>query len=294
MAWLIWVKRWFARVRNRLAYARLDREVESLDLHLKESFDTDAQGSPWFKESSSQLLLARKFLLEVNLEGGWYCLHAARRLLIHGMDPEELDCGAIEIRKESEKLSGWRKEAITALLVGAKGVTPLHLIQATKVRDGYNENQYHRIWITQNQLASLAILAAIAISTELLALILLQPSNSKTDDWSPRTLVAVAVIGVCGSIFSVGQTMISVANSSKIPEYVANRWTTFMRTIFGSITGLAGYILYSSHIFHLSVGDDKNPLAIALGIAFIFGYSGEKLINKIVQSVDSSKTPGTK
>jgi hypothetical protein len=107
-------------------------------------------------------------------------------------------------------------------------------------------------------------------------------------------LAAVAAFGVSGSAFSVGQTVIGMASSSKIPEHVANHWATLMRTFFGSITGLAGYVFYSSQVIRIQVGDGQNKMATAMTIAFVFGYAGEKLISKIVDSIGSSGTRNAK
>jgi hypothetical protein len=153
------------------------------------------------------------------------------------------------------------------------------------MRDEYNANQYHKIWLTSDQLRLLCFVTGIAALVTLASLIFL-PQNQ--DEWSARTLLAVSSFGILGAGFSVSQTMIGMASASKIPDYVANQWTTFMRTLFGSVTALAGYVFFASKILKISLGDDQNQLASYLAVAFVFGYGGEKLIKKIYDTVGSS------
>jgi hypothetical protein len=203
------------------------------------------------------------------------------------MTGEELRCEAVALVEETEKLSHWRRSAIKDLIRDPASVTPVSLECAFRIRDEYDANQYHKIWLTSDQLRLLCVVSGVAVVLALGALLGLR---SDQGNWSARTLLAVAAFGVFGSAFSVSQTIIGMAGTSKIPEYVANQWVTFMRAVFGSVTGLAGYVLYTSQVVKLTIGDSQNPLAVYLAVAFLFGFGGEKLINKVVGSMSPSES----
>lgn len=278
---------WFQGPR---ALSRLQREISSLESHLQQC-DASLQLTLWYAESLAQLQGSKLFLGRGDVEGGWLCLHAAQRLLINGMSPEELHCEALSIQAESEKLGGWRRNAIKAILGDLTSITAPELIYAAKLRDEYHANQYQKIWLTSDQLKLLCCVCGLVVICGLAGLFFLPTSD---DPFAPRTIVSVVFFGVIGSAFSVGQSIIGMASSSRIPELVANHWTTFMRTMFGSVTGLAGYVFYKSQILQLTIGKDDHQIYVPLSIAFIFGFAGEKLINKIVDTFNASGPGGSK
>jgi hypothetical protein len=266
--------------------ARLQREISSLDVRLQH-FDSSMQVTAWHKEASAQLQQAKSFLGQLDVEGGWHCYQAANRLLINGLSAEELRYEAAALKEEGDKLTGWRRHAIEVVLGDLSQINFKRLTVATKLRDEYYANQYHKILLTSDQLVILCAISAGAIVAGLFALFFLPKYD---DALTARTLTAVAFFGILGSAFSVGQSIIGMADSAKIPEYVANLWVTLMRSMFGAVTGVAGYMFYTSQIVRFTLGDAQNRLPVALSVAFIFGYAGEKLINKIVESATSARS----
>ncbi len=101
-------------------------------------------------------------------------------------------------------------------------------------------------------------------------------------------VITVLVLGMFGGAFSVAQSIITDTSGERIPERVANHWVTFIRALSGSVSGLAGYAFYRSKIINITVGDGKDATAIALAVAFLFGYAGERLIAKVADTIGVS------
>lgn len=265
---------------------RLLRQISSLEAHLKH-FSEEQKNYLWHREAMEQLGAAQRFLENYDADGGWICLQSAQRCLIKGMELEEISSAAVALREESQKLSAWRRDAIKLLLKEPPTVTSVRLTEAFRIRDEYSVNQYHKIRIGSDQLI---VLFAISLSTLVIELTALTHISDTSNRWGICLLIAVAAFGVLGSAFSVAQSIMTMANSSKILEYVANYWATAMRTLFGSITGLAGYVIFSSKLITINLPSDVDKIAVDLTVAFIFGYTGEKLINKIASSLGSTDT----
>jgi hypothetical protein len=271
---------------KRRARDRVMREIAFLRTHLLSRPESD-QSRCWYLEAKLHLAQAEEFIARSDADGGWSCLHATARQLILGMSPQEIEGEAIALEREADKLSHWRRDTIRQLLKEPPKLDATRLIQALKIRDDYYISQYHKVRLSSDQLMVLCCLSAVSVTAAIVALV--QPSV-RTGDWSLTRLIAVAAFGAMGSAFSVAQSIIIMADSAKVPEYVANYWVTAMRTLLGSTTGLAGYCFYLSKIITISLLGQGDPLAVALTVAFVFGYSGEKLISKIADSLSSGTT----
>jgi hypothetical protein len=49
-------------------------------------------------------------------------------------------------------------------------------------------------------------------------------------------------------------------------------------------------VIFSSKLITINLPSDVDKIAVDLTVAFIFGYTGEKLINKIASSLGSTDT----
>lgn len=195
---------------------------------------------------------------------------------------------SLSLREEAEKISHWRREAIRGLLKPTPELSTLRLSvsEAFRIRDEYFVNQYHKTRIGSDQLMVLIVIGMCAL---ILGVSSLTRISSAANNWAAANLLAIAAFGVMGSAFSVAQSVIAMAESSKVLEYVANYWATAMRTLFGGITGLAGYVFFASKVINLNLPKDVDTMAINLTVAFLFGYTGEKLIKKIADSFGTAK-----
>src|ERR1700680_1402069 len=131
------------------------------------------QVTAWHREALAQLQQAKSFLDQRDVEGGWYCYQAAHRLFINGLSAEELRYEATALKEEGEKLTGWRRHAIEVVLGDLGQINFKRLTLATKLRDEYYANQYHKIWLTSDQLVILCFISTLAIVAGLAAVFFL-------------------------------------------------------------------------------------------------------------------------
>ena len=284
---------WFMGERS---YARLHRECVAFlnDLQFLENTKVGPVDS-WASAALHSLLSASLFLKRRDIEGGWLCLHAAQRYALLGLNQAQVLDRAMVLLAESDKLPLWRAKAIERLLSDKTALTAHRLIEATRLRDDHDANQYHKIWLTADQLGILTVSCTLGLAF-LLPLAMYfhgEPFRSNgivtaqqpPSPWGFAMLCAVLVLGMFGGAFSVAQSIITDTSGARIPERVANHWVTFIRALFGSVGGLAGYAILRSNIINIKVGQDGDPVAISLAIAFLFGYTGERLIAKVADSV---------
>jgi hypothetical protein len=300
---------------------RLRREVEAFRVEL-EFLEQRSKASDlsWSKAAREQLQNVQRFFYEEEeAEGGWHCLNLARRHAVFGLEPDELSLQAAVLLEEADKLSSWREKAVRKVLLaqdknsGKKAlsendtrkkaadapdaaamkdatvsgaITPAQVALAMEIRDGFGENQYHKIWLTLDQLKFIVVIGGVALGL-FLALIAFRPLGPTPDEWGLETTFAVSLLGIMGAAFSAAQAMISGSDGSKIPERMTNHLVTLARTLAGAVAGLAGYAFYKSQILQITVG--KDSVSTLLAIAFIFGYAGEKLISKVADTIAGNK-----
>jgi 8-oxo-dGTP pyrophosphatase MutT (NUDIX family) len=270
---------WF---RGERSYARLAWEFEAFCVELeflqKRASSKDAA---WADAAGEQLRNVRRYLDAKDIEGGWYCLHAAQRLALYGLRDTEIEDRGRILRRESQKISSWRSQAINSLLDDVKGeLTADRLIEATALRDEYAANQYHKIWLMADQLGVLFWISLASLVTFLWAMHSVKPET--TGRWEVPLLAAVLTVGILGASFSAAQSLIANTTKSTIPERVANHYVTIIRALFGATGGLAGYVFLQSEI--IKVANLKGP-GVGFATAFLFGYAGERLIAGIASSV---------
>jgi hypothetical protein len=238
---------------------------------------------------------AETFCMQSDIEGAWGSLHAAQRAILPGITAEELSARIISLQAESMKLPEWRRDAVHLLL---KKADTASVQAAMRLRDEYSANLYHKIWLTSDQFKFLvcACLFGLILATPVGFFIHTHgPWSHLVGDktlevpptWSFTMLSTVIGIGICGGCFSVGLSMFSNMKAISIPERVANQWTTSIRAIFGGISGLAGYAFAHIGLFTIGKGD-TDSIAFDISTAFLFGYTGERLIARIVASTEDT------
>lgn len=303
---------------------RLRREVEAFRVELEFLEQRSKRSNlAWSKAAREQLENVRRFFYtEKEAEGGWHCLNLAKRHAVFGLDEAELSLQAAILLEEADKLSSWRRDALKRVLsqhsndagkkasskpesnsekkssdtaddeskkrvgVSPGAVTAAQVALAMEIRDEFGENQYHKIWLTVDQLKFIVIIGAAALAL-FLSLIAYRPFAPNLDDWGLQVTVAVALFGIMGAAFSAAQAMITGTDGSKIPERMTNHLVTLARTLAGAVAGLAGYAFYKSKILQITLGD--NSVSTSLAIAFIFGYAGERLISKVAGTIGANK-----
>jgi hypothetical protein len=229
-----------------------------------------------------------------DVEGGWTCLHAARRYAIYGLGTADLQMQASVLREEATKFASWRSKAMQSLLDDKGGaVTAAQVVSAMALRDEYFSNQYHKIWLMGNQLAILLVVSGIGLFllAPLVVFYSCYPENQPIAAWGYQMVTAVLFFGLLGAAFSAAASLMSPAEV-KIPERVGNHFVTITRAFFGAGVGLAGYALYRSKLLDIRIGSgggDAGPAA-AFAVAFLFGFAGERLVAGILGKLGGSKT----
>jgi hypothetical protein len=279
-------------------YDRLRREYRcfkaELDLLEAQTKEPDKSWAPAAREQLETVAHYLESDKDKDVEGGWVCLHAARRYAIYGLDPAGLQIQASILRQEATKFSSWRSKAMQILLGEECGaITPAHIVNAMALRDEYFSNQYHKMWLMGRQLAILLVLSGFGLVpfAPLVVYFSRHPETQALPAWGYQMTGAVLFFGLLGAAFSAAGSLMS-GTEAKIPERVGNHFVTITRTLFGAGVGLAGYALYHSKLLDIRIGSgsgDTGPAA-ALAIAFLFGFGGERLIAGILGKLGQSKT----
>jgi 8-oxo-dGTP diphosphatase len=251
------------------AHARLLREAEAfrVELGFLEHRNQGANNS-WAPAAHEQLNNVQRCLESNDIEGGWFCLHAAQRYAIFGMNQTELTNRAYVLREEALKISSWRGEAIDNLLATGHGqLTAECVADAMALRNEDSTNQYYKTRVTGDQLRILVIvcgLAAVAASP-----FMLLPGRIPV-------VAAVLFFGLLGATFCSAQSLILGRNESRIP----NLFVTLTPVFFGAIAGLAGYAIYE-YMAVLTFNSESRHISAVLGIAFLSGCLGQRVLARV-------------
>jgi 8-oxo-dGTP pyrophosphatase MutT (NUDIX family) len=274
------------------SHARLLREFEVFRVELA-FLEQRSQGkhSDWIPATQDQLRKVEHYLKQKDgIEGGWLCLSAARRYMLFGLSSIELSTQAAILREETQKVSSWRGKVMkNVLAIPDDQLTADRVKEAMALRDEYAANQYHKVWLTGDQL--IVLLKLCGITVPLLLPLIVFFSRHPEDvlpQWGYQMVAAVLFFGLLGAAFSVAQSLIKDTNQSRIMERVANHFVTIARTLFGAVAGLAGYAFLESKVLNITIGAD-NSTGGALAIAFLFGYAGERLIASVAGTFSSNK-----
>src|SRR6266853_3059584 len=251
------------------AHSRLLREAEAfrVELGFLERRNLRSDNS-WAAAAHEQLNNVQRCLESNDVEGGWFCLHAAQRYAVFGMNQTELANRAYTLREEASKISSWRGEAIDNLLaISDDRLTAECVADAMYLRNEDSTNQYYKTRVTGDQLRTLLIVCALA-AVALAPFVLL----------SGRVLMVAAVLffGLLGAAFCSAQSLILGRNESRIP----NQFVTLTPVLFGAISGLAGYAIYEYMAFLTFHSGERHTSAI-MAISFLFGCLGQRLLARI-------------
>jgi hypothetical protein len=245
----------------------------------------------WASAAHNQLGNVRRYLHSGDIEGGWLCLHAARRHALFGLDQVELATQASILREEANKVSSWRGKVMKSILsVPDDRLTATHVADAMAMRDEYAANQYHKIWLMGDQLGVLLKICALALPLLApLVLFFTRHPDGALVPWGYQMVSAVLLFGLLGASFSTAQSLINSTHEGRILERVANHFVTIARALFGAAAGLAGYAFIESGVLNISFVTN-DPTGGALAIAFLFGYTGERLVARVAGSLSTNKS----
>lgn len=244
------------------------------------------------------LKLAEAAIDDGDIDKGWCCFHAARRLeLLAINDPSVLKIKAQQIREESVKLNTWRKEVVHTLIPanfdGAK-LSPQHLYDAALVRDEHFSNQAYKDTIKRRFHTFLASLMVIMV----LAIVWLSASHCIEYDSDyvmsfTHMYPGVLLYGLLGAVFSAVLKSTGSDEQSRIPELTLALRVTLLRLLLGMVSALVIYLLLVSQlssVIEIKIADMDMGLSVftVYVIAFVSG-STERLVINTINKIASRK-----
>lgn len=259
-----------------------------------DSLRTGASGRPTDPRALAAyqyLMQAEEHLTSRNLQRGWDNLQSAQRELL-ACDIGKAQRAAAALRREAEKITGWRGKAIVHFLDKAKGPEPDKpsdvdwILDAIALRDDYFRTTYFKIMLRRSHLRrlSLVLTATLAI---FLALCWLGIFDDVLDD-EPALVTAVIIFGILGASVSVSQGLLWSDIAAKIPAQQLGAFVVWMRPAIGAAAALAALVLLRAGIF-------KNPdPTVVLAIAFSAGFSERFIVGAVdrLARSEEKKSPG--
>jgi 8-oxo-dGTP diphosphatase len=255
-------------IEDERVHARVLRESEAFRVELafleRRSAQTDRS---WSAAAHDQLDNVAKCLDSNDIEGALFCLHAARRFAVYGLNKAELRTRAHILREETQKIISWRGDAIDALLAGNdEELSADQLADAMKLRDEESTNQYYRNRLAGDYLRILLTICALAVLAAVPFMLL---------SGAPRILGPVLLFGLLGSAFSASQLLMKGKTDSIIP----NVFVMVTPVLFGAVAGLAGFGIheYLAGLFNFT----RPHWGALLGMAFLFGMLCQRLLARM-------------
>jgi hypothetical protein len=270
------------------SWVDFDREVQNIK---------GAEGAvtePWARSAYMLLLRAEKYVANLEIEQGWAAaLSAQRAILSNPHNPKRIQRAAIALRREADKITGWRAKAIQDLICDSSGKLIafntddelMRVIDAMALRDDFAQNTWFKIVLRRRHLFSLSMILWIGIALVLLFSGLKIFPGFLTD---MGQLSIVVLFGVLGAAVSVAQSLISQDVSDRIPVQQLGALVVWMRPGIGAAASLVVFaLLYANKQFNVLALSTTEPPVIAV-FSFIAGYSERFIIGALERF---AKTP---
>lgn len=249
----------------------------------------------WAEAAYEALCSAEAALRDGDIDKGWPCFHAAQRIELLALKPdEELTARVIALKEEAEKLSSWRKRATYELLSGlTKGPADQERVYvAALLRDEHYCNQAYKDGLLRSHMALLGLILAVLVST-VLTLVWLEllptpgvlkkaPPDYKESFWM---FVSVALFGLLGGTLSAMLKAPRSTKSSRIRELTATIRITLLRLCMSAAAAIIIYVFLKSDLSDpfLDSLEGVKPHTI-FAISFVAGFT-ERLVMRAVQHV---------
>ena len=297
----------FARIRilirkfgNGLKYSRLDGSLTSYENELERRILHDkSENVPWVIQSRKLLIHCRHFLNVYKIDEAWKCYHAARRLEVFGMGPEERENLSIEIREEASKLKEWRKRGVLTLIGATNSPIPSNdvLYHALYIKDEQNDNMYYINSVTRRLFTILFLLLVVNLTGILLFTYdWVRCGNGSFIGKMPllNELIGVLLFSFLGAITS---TIIFTRNQAQLSN-ISELGSDWMIS-FSKILVAGGFAVFIYFILNSSITDQIKLFSFKLNssfdyflVAFICGFSerfAQKAIDALIGKVDSKE-----
>jgi hypothetical protein len=235
---------------------------------------------------------AKKAIDHGNIQAGWACFLAARRMQILTASQARIFAESIALREEAEELSDWRRNAIRQLLNSEQQekLEYQRLYVAYEIRDQARQDTYRKVEILREQLFVLGLMLIAAV-IGLLVMAVKWPVVlvQEPPDRIPREIVFyVALFGALGGSLSAIQWVIKASTTaSGIPERRMHGPAVYMRPVFGIAAALAVFPFLVGGILPVEL---KN-YALVFSVALVAGFT-ERLISYAVRTVTTGEGQG--
>jgi hypothetical protein len=199
--------------------------------------------------------------------------------------PEQQAEGLVLLHEAKEKLTGWRREAVVALL--DKGNVGAEVLQrAMRIRDESSDNEFRRLALGREQIGTAVLVLGLALAAFLpLELVLPVGLSLKPEAAPTRIWAFVFLFGVIGGCISVLQS--GAAARGRVPLLLGHTLITAARPLTGGAAALVSYALFGAGVFG---GAKVDSVAAVLGIAFAAGFS-ERIVIKTAQALAGDGAP---
>jgi ADP-ribose pyrophosphatase YjhB (NUDIX family) len=260
------------------ARADLDRQVDERELAIV--------GEPWARSADNLLRHAEAHLTNWQLVLGWDAVLAAQRaILSNPHNLERLQRAEITLRREADKITGWRAKAIQDLLAPPKdelkGTKPqdyMRIVDAVALRDDYSQNTWYKINLRRRHLLSLFVILWLALFAFVtLSWVQFLPGFLGN---GPE-VCAVVLFGVLGAAVSVAQSFVDDDVRARIPMQQVGSFLVWMRPGIGAAAAVALFALLHANetlkLFPLITTD----LPVVMALCFVAGYSERFIIGTV-------------
>ncbi len=271
--------------RDRLA-SEIAQTWTDLDYELHAA-GSDGVTPPWARAAYRFLLQAENCLATWDIQQAWTALLSAKRAMLSGFrDQNKIERVAIALRREANKLSGWRAKAIEDLICGKDGkvladvsseALRMRVIDALVIRDDQYHTTAFKILLRRRHLFHLFLILWISI-----ALCLLLSFFGLLPFAGTKQVAIVILFGVLGAAVSVGQSLLSADISAKIPAQQIGSFVIWMRPGIGAVAALVALVLlHANKSFHLIGYLDSTNLPVVIAVAFAAGFSERFIVGAI-------------
>jgi len=286
--------------RDRLMAAIADAQIE---------IDRQRSANPyatWTEAAGKHLDNAKAYSADWNVQQGWASLMAAERVMLASGGPDRIMRMATILRREADKISGWRAKAIDDLIGESRNdhkqkkkeakdqsedsddnALPdvsadfrSRVVEAAALRDDQANTTYFKILMRRRHLFQLFLVLWPGIA----AFLWLVHSGRLPEPFNPENfslVAAVVVFGALGAAVSVGQGLLPADVSAKIPAQQIGAFVVWMRPGIGAVAALVAMaIVYVNKSLHVLVWQETK-LEVILVIAFAAGFSERFIVGAI-------------
>src|SRR6185437_14138017 len=255
-------------IEDERVHARVLREAEAFRVELAFLERRNGQGDKsWAAAAHDQLANVLRCLESNDIEGALFCLQAAQRFAVFGLNKTELITRAHILREEAQKIGSWRGNAMEGLLTANdEEISADRIADAMKLRDEEFSNQYYRNRLAGDHLRILLGICGLA-AVGMLPFMLLSGGV--------RMVGPVLLFGLLGSSFSTSQGLMKGKSDSIIP----NVFVMLTPLLFGAVFGLAGLGIheYLAGMFNYP----RTHWGAMLALAFLFGMLGQRVLARL-------------